>query len=284
MKTKKLIALWTIGTVMLCSVPIGLAKVIPGVDEPFDPGNYYSPTSISWADSAPSPFALRDLARNGNQVIDYVRLEHSKKFTLNFGEILKVANDMLNANLMRMLGLEDSSKSKLDATLKDKFKETNRIASDGVIDENLFNTGGNWNKVRSAKEADRQRYLSNKYRDFVKTAQNGIESARQGSKNVTEALEEINKAEGMMQFLQADARLKALLNDAQNNEMIMRSALVNIRAIRSAAKLDRENADMDILRHIVISLPDPYNTQYLEKMREVYGQEKTVHSVFPDFK
>ena len=37
------------------------ARVIPGIDEPYNPAAYYSLTAISWEDS-PSPFALQDLA------------------------------------------------------------------------------------------------------------------------------------------------------------------------------------------------------------------------------
>ena len=39
------------------------ARVIPGIDEPYNPAAYYSLTAISWEDS-PSPFALRDLAES----------------------------------------------------------------------------------------------------------------------------------------------------------------------------------------------------------------------------
>lgn len=45
-------------------VPVAFAG-IPGITEPYDPPNYYSPTSVSVPDSEPSPFALTDLARQG---------------------------------------------------------------------------------------------------------------------------------------------------------------------------------------------------------------------------
>ena len=55
------------------SLRVAYAWSIPGVTEPFDPPNYYSPTSISWPDSAPSPFALKYSSYQEHPVRDKVR-------------------------------------------------------------------------------------------------------------------------------------------------------------------------------------------------------------------
>lgn len=49
---------------------LSYARIIPGVDEPYDPGNYWSLSSISWPDSAPSTYFLRDVSRQGGSVYD----------------------------------------------------------------------------------------------------------------------------------------------------------------------------------------------------------------------
>lgn len=67
--------LLTILTILLLSISIAFAG-IPGITKPFDPPNYYSPTSVSIPDSAPSPFALKDLAAQGYKVHDVI---NSKK-------------------------------------------------------------------------------------------------------------------------------------------------------------------------------------------------------------
>lgn len=72
------------------SVRGGWAHIIPGVDRPFDPPNYYSLTSISYPDSAPSPFTLRDMAAQGGNVYDYTRDIKSVLFGGNFLDILKL--------------------------------------------------------------------------------------------------------------------------------------------------------------------------------------------------
>ena len=84
---------------------IGYAWSIPGVTRPFDPPNYYSPTSISWADSAPSPFALKDLAANGGSVYDYTRHIKSILYGTKFVSWLE--------KLTAKLGIEEENARKL---------------------------------------------------------------------------------------------------------------------------------------------------------------------------
>ena len=51
---------------ILVGIPVTNAYAVPGVDKPYDPVNYYSLTTVSYADS-PSPFAIRELmAGQGN--------------------------------------------------------------------------------------------------------------------------------------------------------------------------------------------------------------------------
>ena len=74
-KLKRIVSLLSILSLGFCGGYglIAYAHTIPGWDEPFNPALYYNLTEISWEDS-PSPFALRDLARNGGNVYDYTRL------------------------------------------------------------------------------------------------------------------------------------------------------------------------------------------------------------------
>ena len=66
---------------------------VRGVDYPYDPTAYYSQTVISWADSAPSTYALRDLASQGGQVYDLTRHLKSIIFGDLFVDILGVESD-----------------------------------------------------------------------------------------------------------------------------------------------------------------------------------------------
>ena len=97
-KIKRSLAL--IPAVLALGGAVAFARVVPGVDEPFNPGAYYSLTDISWADS-PSTFALRDLAGAGGDVYDYTRHIKSILFGEKFESIWgveknKTAIDELN--------------------------------------------------------------------------------------------------------------------------------------------------------------------------------------------
>ena len=90
---KKGKVMYCLGVVGACfvvgigSYGIGHARVIPGVDEPYDPANYYSMTSISYADSAPSPFALKDLAICQTHEGHYGHPEYGKLAIYGHGKI-----------------------------------------------------------------------------------------------------------------------------------------------------------------------------------------------------
>lgn len=92
----------------------GFAKLIPGVDIPYDPASYYSPTAISYPDSKPSVFALKELT-GGAGYGAYV------------GWAVKIVAEQLvsgNASDNAQLGLEDMEKNleKLYAEKKKKLK------------------------------------------------------------------------------------------------------------------------------------------------------------------
>lgn len=83
--------LLTILSILLLSISIAFAG-IPGITEPFDPPNYYSPTSVSIPDSAPSPFALKDLAAQGYKVHDVINSKKDIISSLKIKEQLTVNN------------------------------------------------------------------------------------------------------------------------------------------------------------------------------------------------
>lgn len=126
---------------------------VAGVDYPYDPTAYYSPTAISWADSAPSRFALEDLAGAGMQVYDYVR--HMKSI-------------LANEKLMEILGIE-KDKSDIEKKNTDNWINhgmSTRIQQTLDVINRLGNThkdkNGNaspYKQVSSASVADSTREL-----------------------------------------------------------------------------------------------------------------------------
>ncbi|MBS7213016.1 MAG: hypothetical protein KH045_10825, partial [Megamonas funiformis] len=91
---------------------------IPGITEPFDPPNYYSPENVSIPDSAPSPFTLTDLA-NGYLVHD---VKSTKKDIISsiktYTEYLNVAKNYL-LDLTDLIHAEDNNFSNILKQEKD---------------------------------------------------------------------------------------------------------------------------------------------------------------------
>lgn len=98
---KSLLSLIIICFLLLLGSVSVFAWDIPGVTVPFDPANYYSPTTISIPDSAPSIFALRDLARQGFQVQDVQNnaksiIKNIKSLTEMMNQITSLTNQVKN--------------------------------------------------------------------------------------------------------------------------------------------------------------------------------------------
>ena len=78
---------------LLTGISLTYARIIPGVDEPYNPGAYYSSTAISSADS-PSTFFYRDLAGGGNIVYDPERHKNNILSCLKYDEVLKTVQEL----------------------------------------------------------------------------------------------------------------------------------------------------------------------------------------------
>lgn len=105
MKRKKILFIAAGIIAGISAAGISHAHIIPGVDVPYDPANYYSPTSISYADSAPSAFAMRELSRG--DVYDYTRHIKSVLFGDDFHSIYKTVKDHLLNRITDMAGMDD---------------------------------------------------------------------------------------------------------------------------------------------------------------------------------
>ena len=104
---------------------IGFAHTVPGVDEPYDPANYYSMTSISYADSAPSPFALKDLARQNGNVYDYARHMKAILATQNMEDWLAVALERFGIQVKNITSLDKGILTTLQRNIASLNGDTN---------------------------------------------------------------------------------------------------------------------------------------------------------------
>ncbi len=127
---KKGVALVLVGGFLLGASTVAMARIIPGVDEPFNPGAYYSPTTPDPEDS-PSTFFYRDLGWNGGQVYDPTREKYKKEKVKNWQDILNIMLQKLDLNTinLRMLS-SDNLKSILLYTFPVEAAHYEAVPSD----------------------------------------------------------------------------------------------------------------------------------------------------------
>ena len=88
-------------SVVAIGIPVTNAYAIPGIDKPFDPANYYSLTTISYADS-PSPFAIRELlGGQGNQT--KIQQNNAAKILSCIPPLTTIQNNQYASDLSKIL-------------------------------------------------------------------------------------------------------------------------------------------------------------------------------------
>ena len=113
---------------------IAHARIVSGVDNPFDPTAYYSLTEISYADNAPSVFALRELERG--DVFDYTRYIKPQLFKEKFEGILGKIEGMAGIQEKETKALPKMTVEETNRLIEQigAKKETNKTAPDTIKD------------------------------------------------------------------------------------------------------------------------------------------------------
>ncbi|WP_303163009.1 hypothetical protein [Mitsuokella multacida] len=262
---------------------------VAGVDYPYDATKYYSPTAIDYADSAPSRYALKDLAANGGNVYDYTR--HIK--SILFGE--KFANWF--QRLAEKWGILKKQTTPLTPEQKQKNMEDYQIIlsainnnrSDVNLDPEEFDMGiVEGQATRSTNAADQGKALSKAYETTVATNMNRNEAVDENIYPALQrAMEQSSQAEGKLQASQAGNQIQALRNLAVTNLTTNMGDLAKIRYMNSL--IDSAEADKQYVqqRNGSYHFYDPYNSEEDQKMLENYyrvtGVQPYVSSGMPDF-
>ena len=245
MKIKKKTVLAVI-TALGISASITYAYCVPGVDEPYDPPNYYSPTSISYPDSAPSIFAMRELSRG--DVYDYTR--HVK--SILFGNDFKnwnssILSQVLN-HILDMTGFDKNVLAEAQQKVNDILNNTHGIGIGHDIQaatgQTLLRT--TLSSTQSAYDENAQAtWASTIYYNSLQSFSNS-DSDMQGRINALNAVMENSAgSEGNIEASQSDVQASALYN----SEMSRRNALIaNYSAVEAAhnrLKVNQEIKDIE---------------------------------------
>ena len=252
---------------------VGFAHVVPGVDEPYDPANYYSMTSISYADSAPSPFALKDLARQGGNVYDYARHIKAIMATQNMESWLSTAMERFGITVKNINPLDNSILTTVQRNLASLNSDTNSSSlGERTMDfwkSRIFRNDEGYEDENTFKAQEQYQAAAEIYKIYGDNAKGFIDTASSEQANIAAIVEAGNNAEGEMQADQAKADAMAMVEaeTARRNKL-----LGNLASIKVVEGKIRQNEDLAFRRQVQaaqISIEDPYHrTARSEKLYE----------------
>jgi len=243
------------------------------VDEPYDPANYYSMTSISYADSAPSPFALKDLARQGGNVYDYARHMKAIMATQNMESWLSTAMERFGITVKNINPLNNSILTTVQRNLASLNSDANsRSLGERTMDfwkSRIFRNDEGYEDENTFKAQEQYQAAAEIYKIYGDNAKGFIDTASSEQANIAAIVEAGYNAEGEMQADQAKADAMAMVEA----ETVRRNKLLgNLASIKAVEGKIRQNEDLAFRRQVQaaqISIEDPYHrTARSEKLYE----------------
>ena len=277
--------LLTILTILSLSISIAFAG-IPGITEPFDPPNYYYPTSVSIPDSAPSPFALKDLAAQGYKVHDVI---NSKKDIIS---TIKTYIDMLqNITLFdtKSNDLKHSNDTNEDipvlfSDIQDRINYTEDINLQD-IDNMLYNSStiiaSNPYKQKNISLKDKYNYLNKIYATTLSYAKNDLNSYDERKQALLKTIQSLNSIETTMQAQEKNSEIDTLryIEEKYRQQLIYELTVLKIAKLKDTedSALREKITTQNILN---MQIEDPYNPS--DYYKEHYAKPKAIG--FIDFK
>ena len=242
-----------------------LAWDVPGFDELYDPPNYYSLTSISWPDSAPSPFALRDLADQGGAVYDYTREMKSILFGDNFKSIIGA--------LMEKLGIDIINHKPLAADILDHgivIASENQRRVDEIYQMEAwkrmeetpifhhFDESEQHHDAPRARAAQR-RLLSDTYSAYAEGAQLAISDHAESDALMQKLLKALENAQGEKEIRQIATQIEALSAAEAEKRTALLGALTELKATVQREELDKALEHQRLVERAKVIVADPFD-------------------------
>ena len=264
---------------------VAFARVVPGVDEPFNPGAYYSMTDISWADS-PSTFALDDLAASGGSVYDYTRHIKSILFGEKFESILgveknKTAIDELNTKPFDQ-GIFAETRSELDRHKKAMSKITSNVEKNANLRQGLSDGWEDYDN-NAYDRAAKQVWLDQTYMNVADKVKLSLDEMDESLSAANTILAHTDEAEGELQLLQAQNELKTLLAYELARRNALDANMAQMQAAYHANNYDESVESAYLLDQTSMSVADPYDEKIDKLLREKYGYTRPEPPGMPDF-
>ena len=248
------------------------ARTVPGWDEPWDPPNYYSPTSISWADTNNPSFFYRDLGWQGGSVLDPKRLAQWVTTVSQCVSWLSNAENILELKIINSLPISADIFNKDQQMLRKTqtiTEETYRISQgQGIFGSEDFRKSNRWNEDEYEYNADRQaQAVENATARIAETSAAAIADTEEINRQLDELLQQVAEAKGERELAQINMQIQALKEAiwARRNALITNFA--NMNSITETVKNNKLLNDSRQIREAKLNIQDPYNrSEHQEKL------------------
>lgn len=274
--------------VLACGAGVmGYAFSIPGVTRPYDPPNYYSLTTVSEPDSAPSPFALRDLAAQGGNVYDYTRHIKSILYDTKFASWLEILTGKNKVEEDNSAQLTDEQKRQgaiayLETMNALQVNWTQREENPAAFDsKNYDGTSG-----RDLDYRETSAYLSDGYESAAAGAQNRSAINDKLASALASALQNSNNAIGETQAYQSGAQIEAakqLAVMALTQAVGAQTDLRNLHQMQSTADRQAQYDMQSNGRALFLDPSDPNDKRMLDSYAKDMGYTPYESKPMPDF-
>ena len=248
------------------------ARTVPGWDEPWDPPNYYSPTSISWADTNNPSFFYRDLGWQGGSVLDPKRLAQWVTTVSQCVSWLSNAENILELKIINSLPISADIFNKDQQMLKKTQTITaeayKRSQGQGIFGSEDFRKSNRWNEDEYEYSADKQaQAVENATAKIAETSAAAIADTEESNRQLDALLQQAAEAKGERELAQINMQIQALKEAvwARRNALITNFA--NMNSITETVKNNKLLNDSRQIREAKLNIQDPYNrSEHQEKL------------------
>ena len=252
-----------LGIGFIFGMGLAYAKIIPGVDRPYDPGAYYSPDVVSVADS-PSTFTMRDLASPGGSVYDHQRHENSIPFKNDF---VNIVQSYINRTLFKKQNSTPLSADKIN-----EVNEVINIKQDDIIEiyrNNAAKAIENSKAFRSSDDYTEREYSKQEQAKIVeeqyRLIASDIQKITTSNHKEDQALRNIlNNTTNTMGKLEADQLILQIqaLQEAENaKKSALLAKLIQIRNMEQRIERDERIKANRQAEDSKLYIVDPYNKE-----------------------
>lgn len=240
------------------------ARIVPGWDEPWDPPNYYSPTSISWADTNNPSFFYRDLGWQGGSVLDTERLAKWTTIVSQCNSWLENAQKILNLKIQNTLHLNSGKLAINDNARKhveNITEETYRLSQgNGILGSDTFRKANKNDDGQNTYDKDKQSQAVESAAICVaETSRQAISDMADINRQLDELMSQAQQAQGETEIRQINGQINALWEAVWARRNALLANMANMNSISDAVKNDELLEGARLSEAAKLNIQDPYN-------------------------